>query len=43
MKINLPDAVDLFFLVNSETKKFILKFEDNNKRWKGLRLFLRTK
>ena len=35
MKINLPEAVDLFFLADSETKKFILKFKDNDKRWKG--------
>ena len=35
MKINLPGAVDLLFLANSETKKFVLKFKDNYKRWKG--------
>ena len=35
MKINLPEAVDLFFLANSETKNFILKFKDNYKRWEG--------
>ena len=33
MKINLPGAVDLLFLANSETKKFVLKFKDNYKRW----------